>query len=165
MEAAVLVALGIIVLVISLFLIPLGLPGIWIMIGVVAIGAFYDEVSLGTLIALVAVATAAEIAEFFLVKHYNVRYGGSRLAFWGALVGGVVGVFVGTPIPVIGSIVAGVIGTFAGAAIATLWETRHLPTAARVGWGVALARIVATAVKTAAGVVILVVGAGALLIG
>ncbi len=101
--------------------------------------------------------------EFLLVRRYTGRYGGSNRAFWGALLGGLVGVLVGVPIPIVGSVVAGILGSFAGAAAVTLLETRDLPAATRVGWGVTLARVFAIAVKTAVGVVILVVGASAFL--
>jgi hypothetical protein len=44
------------------------------------------------------------------------RFGGSRRAQWGALIGGFAGLFVGTPIPVLGSLVMSFVGTFAGCA-------------------------------------------------
>ena len=65
----------------------------------------------------------------------------------------------------IGAVVAGILGTFLGAAAVTLWEQRNLPSAARVGWGVVLGRIFAITAKMAVGVVILVTGAWALLVG
>lgn len=157
--------LGITVMLVSLLLIPLGLPGLWVMIGVLAVAALQDEVSLTTLVALTAAATVAELLEFVVVRRFSLRYGGSRRAFWGAIAGGIAGVFVGLPIPLIGSVVAGVVGSFVGAAAVTLWETRHLPSATRVGWGVMLGRAAAIALKSAAGVVILVLGAAALIYG
>jgi len=157
--------LGILIMIPALFIIPLGLPGLWILVAVLAAGALAGEVGLAPLATAVALAVAAELAEFLFVKRMSDRYGGSRSAFWGALVGGLVGVIVGAPIPVIGSVVAGILGSFLGAAAVTLWEQRHLPSAARVGWGVALGRIVAIAAKMAVGVVILVTGAWALLVG
>lgn len=161
--------LGILIMIPALLIIPLGLPGLWIMVAVLAGGALAGKVGLAVLGLGVALATLAEIAEFLFVKRMSDRYGGSRGAFWGALVGGLVGVFVGVfvgvPIPVVGPVVAGILGSFLGAAAVTLWEERHLPSAARVGWGVVLGRIFAIAAKMAAGVVILVTGAWALLVG
>ena len=157
--------LGILIMIPALFIIPLGLPGLWIMVAVLAAGALAGEVGLAPLATAVALAVAAELAEFLFVKRMSDRYGGSRGAFWGALVGGLVGVIVGAPIPVIGSVVAGILGTFLGAAAVTLWEQRNLPSAARVGWGVVLGRIFAITAKMAVGVVILVTGAWALLVG
>ena len=108
-------------------------------------------------------AIAAEAVEYLLVQRHNLRYGGSGRAFWGAIAGGIVGVMVGLPVPVVGSLIAGFLGTFAGAALVTFMETRKLDSASRVGWGVLLGRMWAAAVKTAAGVAILVMGAAAFL--
>lgn len=157
-----LIALGIVVMVVSLFLIPLGLPGLWVMVGVLGVAAIYGEVGVPVFLALAALAAGAEVAEFLVVKRFSDRYGGSRGAFWGAIVGGVAGVVVGLPIPVVGSALAGVLGTFIGAAAVAYVQTRRLPEATRVGWGVVLGRVFAAAVKTAVGVAILAVGTGAL---
>lgn len=154
--------IGIVVMVIAVFLTPLGLPGNWIMIGVLAIGSFYGTVGVGVLLAALALAFIGEGIEFLIVKRYNLRYGGSRRAFWGAIAGGMIGVVVGVPIPIIGSIIAAFVGTFIGAAVATLTEARTLGESARVGWGVLIGRAWSAAAKTAAGFVILVMGVAAL---
>jgi uncharacterized protein YqgC (DUF456 family) len=116
-------AVAIAILVGSLFLIPLGLPGLWVMIGVLAIGAIYQAVGVPVLVTVVLVAAFAEVLEFVFVKRFNARYGGSRKAFWGAIVGGIIGVVVGVPVPVIGSIVGAFVGSFIGASVVTLAET------------------------------------------
>ncbi|MGH7469320.1 MAG: DUF456 domain-containing protein [Longimicrobiales bacterium] len=154
---------GIALMVVALFLIPIGLPGTWIMVAVLAVAAIYRVVGLTTLAIVVVVATLAELLEFLVVKRLTARYGGSRAAFWGAIVGGILGVIVGAPVPVIGSIIAAFLGSFAGAALVTLLETRKFGAAGRVGWGVVLGRALAAGVKVFAGVVILVLGGFALL--
>lgn len=155
--------IGVAVMFGSLFLTPLGLPGNWIMIIVVAVGTFYGEIGVAVLLATLVIALAGELIEFWIVKRYNLRYGGSNKAFWGALAGGLIGTFVGIPVPIIGSIVAGIIGSFVGAMIVTVAEARTLGAATRVGWGVMLGRVWSAVAKTAAGVTILVLGGWALL--
>lgn len=162
METALAIA-GLLVMTVCLVLVPLGLPGTWLMLLVVATGAVAGEVGLWTLAGLLLLVAAAETAEFFMVKALSERYGGSNRAFWGALAGGLIGVVVGAPVPVAGSLVAGVLGTFAGATAVAFWETREARSAARVGWGAVLGRAGAAAVKVAAGVVVLAVGGTALL--
>jgi len=147
----------------SLFLIPFGLPGAWIMVGILAIAAIYGAVGLSTLIAVVVIATAGELVEFFVVKRLTAQYGGSRAAFWGAIIGGIVGVVVGVPVPIVGSIFAGFIGSFLGAAVVTIIETKKWEHAGRVGWGVLIGRMLSAIVKTFAGLAILVLGAFALI--
>lgn len=156
--------LGILVMGVALFLTPLGIPGLWIMVGVVAIGAITGDVGVLIIVTCVALALMAEILEFLIVQKLNVRYGGSRLAFWGAIFGGVIGVILGLPVPIIGSLIAGFLGSFAGAMAATLYETRRFDAAARVGWGVLIGRVWAAATKVAAGIVIFVLGSAALLV-
>ena len=159
-----LLALALLVMVVALFLIPLGIPGLWIMIGVLTVATVTDEVSPWILLFLVAVAVLAEVAEWAIVARTSARWGGSRKAFWGAIAGGIVGILVGLPVPlpILGPLLGGLVGTFAGAALVTLWETRALRSAGRVATGAVLGRAFAAAAKTAAGVVILVVGAAAL---
>ena len=109
-----------IVLLVSLFLIPLGLPGTWIMVGS-AIG--YDAIVGGdpigwvTIAATAALAVIAEIFEFSLSARYTKKYGGSRRAGWGAIIGGIVGAIVGVPVPIIGSVIGAFVGSFAGALV------------------------------------------------
>ncbi|HSJ30648.1 MAG TPA: DUF456 domain-containing protein, partial [Longimicrobiales bacterium] len=156
--------LGVLIMGIALFLTPLGIPGLWVMVGVLAIGAIAGDVGFLVIVTCLVIALAAELLEFLIVQKLNVRYGGSRLAFWGAIFGGVAGVIIGMPIPVIGSLIAGFLGTFAGAMAATLYETKRFDSAARVGWGVLIGRMWAAATKVAAGVVIFVLGSAALLL-
>ena len=151
-------------MIVSLFLIPLGLPGLWIMIGILALGAVYKMVGLLTLLVVLALAGIAELLEFIYMKRYTSKYGGSRKAFWGALGGGLLGVIVGAPIPIIGSIIAGFVGTFLGAFAVTWMETKDHASAGRVGYGVVMGRAVAAVAKTFAGLVILVVGISAFLL-
>ena len=161
-----LLALAIVGMIVALVVIPLGLPGLWIMIGILTLAAVADEVSPIILILLVVVALLAELAEWAIVARTSARLGGSRKAFWGAIAGGILGILLGLPIPlpILGPLLAGLLGTFAGAAIVTLWETRALRSAGRVGCGAVLGRAFAAAAKTAAGVVILVVGGAALIL-
>ena len=150
-------------MVVSLFLIPLGLPGLWIMVGAVAVGAIIGEIGVTIVVAAIAIALIAELIEFVLVKKLTQQYGGSRKAFWGAIAGGIAGVLVGVPVPIIGSIAAGLIGSFVGAAIVTYAETKELRAAHRVGFGAVVGRALSAMAKTAAGLAILVIGAAALL--
>lgn len=155
--------LGILILLAALFIIPLGLPGLWVMVGVAAVGAITGEIGFFTLLLCVLLAVLAELIEFFLVRRLTRQYGGTRKAFWGALVGGFVGVLIGAPIPIIGSVIAGIAGSFLGAAVVTYAETRELLAAHRVGWGAVLGRLFTAVAKTAAGIAILVIAAAGLL--
>lgn len=156
---------AVIVMGLSLLLIPLGLPGLWVMVGIAALGLIVGEISLGIFFLLLGLAVAAELIEWVAIDRLGRKFGGSTLTFWGALLGGGIGVLVGVPLPVAGSLFGALIGTLGGAVLATWIETRRLADSVRAGWGALLGRAVAVGVKVFVGLVILVLGGGALLIG
>lgn len=137
---------------VGLVMIPLGLPGLWIIVAttLALVLAGHLPWSAGLVVAVAAVV--AEAAELLVVSRFGRAYGGSRRAFWGAVLGGMAGLFVGIPVPVVGPVITAFLGTFLGAGAVTLMETRSIGRSARVGWGVLLARTVAVALKVAVAV-------------
>jgi uncharacterized protein len=143
----------------GLLLIPFGLPGLWVIVlGILAYGWLTDFASLSAgLIALaIGLALLGELVEAWIGFRFAQRYGGSRRAGWGALLGGLVGAVVGVPVPILGSVIGGFVGAFAGAALFEYSRARHSETAARAGWGAVLGRAAAAAVKMALGIVMAV---------
>lgn len=140
-----------------LLLVPLGLPGTWLMIAV-AIGFPYvvgaEPLGVVTLVALVALALVGELFEFTLSARYARKYGGSRRASWGAVIGGIVGAIMGVPVPIVGSVIGAFAGSFAGALLAEVSRGSATGAATRVAWGALLGRVLATAVKMGIGVAI-----------
>jgi len=144
---------------IGLVLIPLGLPGLWvILLGIVGYGWLTDfqTLSAAFLIVIIALAILGEVFEAWIGFRYAQKYGGSKRAGWGALVGGLVGAIMGVPIPIIGSVIGGFIGAFAGAALFEYTAARRTGGAVRAGWGAVLGRAAAAAFKTAVGLVMVV---------
>lgn len=150
---------------VSLLSVPFGVPGVWIMVALASFLAFSGAMSWPVWFALGGIAAVAELAEWGAVGALGRKYGGSARAFWGAILGGFAGLFVGLPVPILGSVIAALIGSVLGAAVVTLWETRSLRDAGRVGWGTLLGRILATGLKIAAGLAILFATAAALVAG
>ena len=143
----------------GLLLIPFGLPGLWVIVlGVVGYGALTDfrTITGGFMAVVIVLALLAEALEAWLGFKLALRYGGSRRAGWGALLGGLVGAIVGVPVPLIGSVIGGFIGAFAGAALFEYTRARHAGGAAKAGWGAVLGRAMAAAAKMALGVAIAV---------
>ena len=144
------------ILILSLFIIPLGLPGTWVML---AAGVGYsilvpNSIGMFALIGTTIVAVVAEIFEFTLAGKYARKYGGSRRAGWGAIIGGTVGAIVGVPVPLIGPIIGAFAGSFIGALVAEFSRGTDVDAATRVAWGALVGRAVAAALKVAAGCVI-----------
>jgi uncharacterized protein len=144
----------------GLVLIALGLPGIWlIVLAVVGAGAFsgFNAIGWGTIALAVGLAGLGELFELWLGFGLARRYGGSKRAGWGALLGGLAGALVGVPVPVLGSVIGGLIGAFAGATLLEYSRSRATGVAVRAGWGALLGRVAATAAKMTLGIVIAVV--------
>jgi len=157
--------LGIIILVVAglvgLVLIPLALPGLWVMVGgVLAYGWLTDFRSIGvaTIAIVLGIAFLGEIIDNWLGFRFAKRYGGSNRSGWGALVGGLVGAAVGVPVAIIGSVIGAFIGAFIGAAVFEYTYSRHAGVAVGAGWGAVVGRAAAAAAKIALGLVIAVIG-------
>jgi uncharacterized protein len=145
----------------GLAMIPLGLPGLWVMVGgILAYGWLTGFRSVGVvMIAIVlGIAFLGEIIDNWLGFRFAKRYGGSTRSGWGALIGGLVGAVIGVPVAIIGSVLGALLGSFIGAAVFELTYSRHAGVAARAGWGAVMGRIAAAAVKIAFGIVIAVIG-------
>ena len=143
----------------GLALVALGLPGLWVMVLAVVTYSWltdFQRIGLATIVAVLALAVVGEVIEAWLGFGLARRYGGSKRAGWGALIGGLVGAVVGVPVPVIGSVIGAFVGSFAGAVVFE-YSKSGASTALRAGWGALLGRAAATAAKMGVGLVIAVV--------
>lgn len=117
----------------------------------------FQSVGVGIMATVLVLAGLGEGLEMWLGFGLARRYGGSKRAGWGALVGGLVGAGVGVPIPVIGSVIGGLVGAFAGAMLFEYSVALKARTAFRAGWGALLGRVAATTAKMGLGIIIAVV--------
>ena len=141
-------------LIVSLILIVLGLPGLWIM---VASAVTYnlivpgDPIGWVTLVIVGVLALVAELLDISMTGRYARRYGGSRRAGWGAIIGSIVGAMVGFPVPIIGPVIGAFIGSFVGALIAEFTGGSSAGDATRVAKGALIGRVVSTVLKIGIG--------------
>jgi uncharacterized protein len=143
----------------GLAMIPFGLPGLWVMAGAVLVYSYVgppSAIGVATLVAVLVLAFFAELVEFALSGRFARRYGGSRRAGWGAILGGIVGAIVGVPIFLIGSMIGAFLGAFVGAWMAEMTLGTEVRAATRVATGALLGRIAAVAAKVGIGMVIMV---------
>lgn len=164
METSALAWIGLAALIGSLLLIPLGLPGVWVMVGIMLVGVVADLASPWIFLALLVLAGLAELLEYVAVGRMTARYGGTARTFWGAVLGGLVGALIGTPVPVVGSLIGALLGTVAGAFLLTWHQTGHAVGSARASWGALVGRAVAIGLKVFVGLVIIAVGGASLLL-
>jgi len=147
------------------------LPGNWLIVAAAAGFAWLVPLEAGrgiswtTVAVLLGLAVVGEIVEFAAGAVGTARQGASRravvLSLVGAFVGGLAGLAVGTPIPVLGSLVMAVVGGAAGAyAGAYLGEWSIGRTGGErmaAGQGAFVGRIWGTVGKLAAGAVMLAI--------
>ena len=147
------------VMFVGLLLVPLGLPGIWLIVGASAVYnplTKSEAIGTWTIVGVLALATVAEVIEFTLAARYTRQYGGSKRAGWGAILGGMIGAIVGVPVPVVGSVIGAFVGSFVGALIAEWSRGTETRAATRVATGALLGRVAATAAKIGIGFVMAV---------
>lgn len=145
---------------IGLGLTAIGLPGLWIFLLLplgLALGGVTGAPGPAAIGIGLGLAFLAEIVEWVASVRWTRRSGGSRRAGWAALFGGLVGAVIGIPVPIIGSVLGSFAGSFLGALAAEYSVTRQSGQAGRVAWGALIGRVVATTIKMALGVIVIVV--------
>jgi uncharacterized protein len=147
------------------------LPGNWLIAGFAALFAWLlpaedtGGVTWTTVAVLVGLAVVGEILEFGAGAAGAAKHGASKrgiaLSMVGAMVGSILGITAGLPIPIIGSfvmaLVGGAAGAFFGAYIGESWKGRPESERVAVGRGAFAGRIWGTAGKLAVGVIMLVI--------
>ena len=142
------------VIILSLILIVLGLPGLWIMVATAVVYNMIvpgDPIGWISLIAVAVLALIAELLEFTMTGRYARKYGGSRRAGWGAIIGGMIGAVVGFPVPIVGPVIGAFVGCFVGALLGELTGGASAGDATRVAQGALIGRVVSTMLKIGIG--------------
>lgn len=143
------------IVVLGLIMIPLGMPGTWVIVAgaigfrvlVPAGGVGWITVACVTILAIIGAA-----ADMALAGRYARKYGGSRRAGWGAVIGGMVGAFIGIPVPIVGPVLGAFVGAFVGALAFELTAGTSGVDATRVATGALIGRAVGAAINIAIGV-------------
>ncbi len=140
----------------GLIAVVLGLPGTWLILVTSVLYSWLTGFSVITyqmLLGLLVLAVAAEVLEFWSGLWGARRYGGSKKAMLGTLIGGLAGAIILTPMVFgFGAVVGAFFGAFAGGFVVTYLEQRKMNEAMRVGWGGLLGRVFAMVFKGAAAV-------------
>jgi uncharacterized protein len=138
-----------------------GLPGNWLIVAAVALYAWLIGPDAATalgwpaVIAILVLAIIGEVVEFAAGALGVTAVGGSRrgalLAIVGSMIGGILGLFVGLPIPVIGSLIAAIVfgglGALAGAVVGETWKGHDFDTSLEIGKAAFVGRVLGIAGK------------------
>ena len=140
-----------------------GVPGNWLMIGSAVLFDWLvirdQEVFwLWTILGVIGLAVIGEVIELIAGAMGAKKFGGTKRASIGALIGGVAGAITGTMfLPLIGTIFGAVAGAFTLATVMELSGGRPKHEAVRAGQGAALGHAAGNLTKFAIGCVIWVV--------
>lgn len=145
---------AILLLVVCMFAVAISfarLPGTWLILISATVYSWLHDWATPGLWALVGLGIVAVIAELLEMAASAVavqRSGASRRAMWGALIGGMLGMFVfSIPLPVIGTLIGGALGCFVGAVIGEMSSRDELGHVAKVGAFAAIGQITGVLLK------------------
>lgn len=120
------------------------LPGIPVMFGGMLLAAWaehFHRIAVWVIVLLGVLAGLSIVFDFLAGTYGAKRYGASRAAVWGALIGTIVGLFFGIP--------GLLLGPFVGAVIGQLASGSPVEQAAKVGFGTWIGLLIGTAIKLA----------------
>ncbi len=141
----------VIFILIGLMIIPLGLPGTFIILGAAflyALATGFSPITWTTLLVLLAAALIAEAAEAAAGRIGGKQFGSGNAGVAAALVGGIAGAVLGAPFFFgLGAIPGALCGAFAAAVLMELLRGRPSAQAVRAGWGTLLGRLAGTVIK------------------
>lgn len=145
--------------VLALLMIPFGLPGTFLqVVAALALVVASDggKMTWPWVGVFLGLALLGELIEFLSGQWGAKQFGGSRKAAWGAVLGGLAGVFLGglVPPPVIGSLVMSFLGTFTGAVLGEMRAQKSATPNLRIGFGAVLGRTLGVAAKLFIAIVI-----------
>ncbi|MFC1672476.1 DUF456 domain-containing protein [Planctomycetota bacterium] len=129
------------------------LSGTWLVVAATVLIALVREApfpGILTIVIFVIISGLTEVAEFVAGAYGVTRLGGSKLAGLAAVGGGILGLFVGTfiPIPIIGNLIGMLAGSFALAYLVERNNMKKAQDAATIAAGAVIARILMIFVKT-----------------
>ena len=147
-------------IVLGLFMIPFGMPGTLVIFAAALCYRLLvpaGGIATSTVVVLGVLMAVAEGLEWTLASRFAKRYGGSRRAGWGAIIGGMAGAFLGVPLPVVGSIIGAFVGAFIGAFAFEFLGGSEAGQSTRVAWGAFIGRLTGAVVKAAIGLAMAVI--------
>ncbi len=135
---------------IGLLLSTLTFSGTWLVLAAAFITKLTIGIpNIGTLVVFVLICIAVELIEMLAGFIGVQKRGGSKLAGFAALIGGLVGAGVGTGIfPILGTVAGLLIGSFGAAFLVEWLRLRHHEQAAHIAWGTVWARLAVLFLKT-----------------
>ena len=129
-------------LIVGVAVILFGIAGTFVIVAAALIYGLltrFETLPLSFILLLLGLTLAVEVIEELAAAVLARRFGGSKWAMLGALVGSFTGAVAGTPVaPVLGTLIGGFAGAFTGACFLEWIHTSDLRRSLRVGTGALL---------------------------
>ena len=147
-------------LLVTVLLIPLGIPGTFMIAAAVLIEALitdFSYLSVNLILWLFALSVALEGLEYLITGVSAKRFGASNAGVWGAVVGGILGAIFGSAIlPIIGTLFGALAGAYLGAVATELLRGKETDQALRAGFGAFVGNLGGKLVKVLGGSIMLI---------
>jgi len=134
-------------------IVPLGLPGTWLIVGAAFLYSLFLDFTPGSsdvwvIVILIVLALIGEILEFLVGTLGGKKLDVSTGAIIASFVGGILGAIIGVPVFLIGALLGLLLGVFLGALIYELVVTKNVGIALKAAVAVFFSRLVASFMKT-----------------
>ena len=143
----------------GLALIPLGIPGTFVVVGASGIAGLmtgWNLVGIKLFLIFLGLAILGEVSDYLFSVISGKSYGASGLSLVGSFVGGIVGAIMGLPLPLVGNLIGAFVGAFLGAFLVELFIGSEVSVALKSGIGVLLGRLFGSIFKVALGMAMIV---------
>ena len=145
--------LFVLLLLIGLVLVPLGLPGTWLVVAISFLYSLFQDFQAGrndfwVLSVVILLAVVAELLEFGIGVIGGRKLQVSNGAIVSSLIGGIVGAVIGVPVMLVGGLLGLFIGVFAGAFVYEIVASRDWRLALKGAMATFFRRITSLFVKT-----------------
>ena len=122
-----------------------------------AIITHFEKITWTVLGVLLALAIIVELLELALAGAAARKFGSSKAAAWGAIIGGLLGAIILTPFaPLIGTIFGGFLGAFLGALLVELISSEDFNKSIRSAWGAFLGVLGGKVIKITVAIIMIV---------
>ena len=155
----ILAVLCIAVMILSLILIFMQMPGTWIIIGLTALWAFFaapGHFGRQYIACIVALGVVGEVLEFCAGYFGGKKFGGTSQGGYGSIVGAVVGAILGAPVAFgLGALPGALAGAFAGSFLVEKRRGMETAGAFRAAFGATLGRFGGFVAKLGIGIAVI----------
>ncbi|MFP4630563.1 MAG: DUF456 family protein [Candidatus Acetothermia bacterium] len=143
----------------GLALLPVGVPGTFVVVGASALAGLLsggELVGFELFLVFLGLAVLGEILDWTFSLVVGKKYGASAPGLVASFIGAIAGAIAGLPLPLIGNLIGAFLGAFAGAFIVELFLRKDAGQAMKSGLGVMFGKVFGSVFKVGIGTFMIV---------